>query len=147
MGNQQQTNYSVLTMPSPGKWKQFAKADHCLVIKNQETGEEAEVYTVGMMDGSMMQEELEMYEYRRSNDTKLVKVLNVSKAGARGLCSGTDSYRVVTERIPMRLGQVDNLQLAEALHVLKECLDGFELIYPSIERPIEITKDMIGFTP
>ena len=61
MGNQQHMQYSVLQMPSPGKWKDHAKTDHCAIIKNQETGEEAEVYRVGIMDDNMLIEELEMY--------------------------------------------------------------------------------------
>ena len=60
MGNQQQRNYSVLQMPQ-GNWKDCGKTDHCSLIKNQETGQEAEVYRVGIMDSNMLQDELEMY--------------------------------------------------------------------------------------
>jgi hypothetical protein len=52
-----------------------------------------------------------MYEYRKTNQTQLVGVLNVQKATSSGLCSGTNSYKVITERIPLRLSQVDKLQL------------------------------------
>ena len=49
-----------------------------------------------MRDDRDLKDELEMYEYRKVNQTKLVSVYNAQKANSRGFCSGTDSYRVIT---------------------------------------------------
>lgn len=56
MGNQQQLHYSVLQMPDASKWKESGKTDHCVLLKNQETGEEAEVYRVGIPDDTVLRD-------------------------------------------------------------------------------------------
>lgn len=37
-----------------------------------------------------------MYEYRKTNQTQLVGIINVQKAESSGLCSGSNSYKVIT---------------------------------------------------
>ena len=62
-----------------------------------------------------------MYEYRKTNPTNLVSVFSVQKAEA-GFCSGSETYKVITEFVPLRLSQIDSLDLPQALYILKECL-------------------------
>lgn len=65
-----------------------------------------------------------MYEYRKTGINNLVAVYGVDKVNSGNLCSGSATYKVVTERIPKRLSEMQ-LTLAEGIYVLRECLDGF----------------------
>lgn len=51
--------------------------------------------------------------------THIVRVMFAELAASESFCSGSDKYRVWTERIAVRLNQVWELQLQQAMTVLK----------------------------
>jgi hypothetical protein len=73
-------------------------------------------------------------------------VLFAERAASNNFCSGSDKYRVWTERIPVRLCNLNNLSLPQALVILKEALLGYQAIYEYGKRAT-VTDEMIGLTP
>jgi hypothetical protein len=54
-------------------------------------------------------EDYRRYNYRFSQNSNLVQVLQVEKENTSHMCQGTERLRVKTERIPLRLSEVPNL--------------------------------------
>jgi hypothetical protein len=87
-----------------------------------------------------------MYEYRRSQSLNLVRVLYAERENSQYICAGTEVVRVKTERIPYRLGEIQNISLPETLYILQETLVGYKTIFEKY-GPVRIDDNMIGVTP
>jgi hypothetical protein len=54
---------------------------------------------------------MQEYALRSRQEGNVVRVLHAARADSLALCSGTDQYRVWTERIPWRLDDLADLEL------------------------------------
>lgn len=115
-------------------------------MKNIETGEEAEEYSVIYEPKYNILREFELYEYRRGQGLNLVRVLFAERENSNYICAGTEVVRVKTERIPYRLSEIQNISLAETFYILQETLVGFKTIFEKY-GPIRIDDNMVGVTP
>ncbi len=57
-----------------------------------------------------------------------------------------NNFKVITERIPVRLTKCPQLSYDESLYVLDRALEGYNFLYRNV-GPFDINSNMIGFTP
>ncbi len=75
-----------------------------------------------------------------------MRVISAVPLPNRFICAGSDTVKVVTERIPYLLKDCQNLPFNESLYVLHESLVGYMNI-SRFEKCFSVVDDMIGFTP
>ena len=59
------------------------------------------------------------------------------------LCGNRDCLKVLTESIPIRANDINNLSFKEGLYMLSECLRGFDDCYAKVGG-FDINEQMIG---
>ena len=59
-------------------------------------------------------------------------------------CFNKECYKIYTERIPVRLTEIDYLTFREALMVIRDSLIGYNEIKESYFGILKVTKEMIG---
>lgn len=89
---------------------------------------------------------MQEYLYRSRQRGNIVRVLYADRIDSKNFCVGSDKYKVRTERIPIRLSQMDHLSSEECLCLLVEALTGFQEIY-FYGKKATITDEMIGLSP
>lgn len=84
------------------------------------------------------------YEYRiRNSSPYLVDAYSAKSSHNAFGCASGEKYEVVTERIPVRLNDLNNLSGGEAINMVNRALKGFQQIYKS--QGVLLVKDsMIG---
>lgn len=90
-------------------------------------GQLGELYLIPLDGRVMLKDELAQYQRRKDAHPQLVRVLSLQVLNGSGFCSEQTSIRLVTERIPFRLNEVD-LNLKEALYVLHQCLAALRIV-------------------
>jgi|JI6StandDraft_1071083.scaffolds.fasta_scaffold00351_6 serine/threonine protein kinase len=129
----------------PGEWVRQGTTGYCDIVKNAQTGEIAEQYSIPIDQGLSFEEELRLYEMRR-NQPRIVRVLQVEKENTTHFCQGQEFLRVKTEHIPKRLSDFEKLSHNEGFYVLLEVLRGYQAIHRFQPR-FTINREMVGFTP
>lgn len=126
------------------EWKIVENLGYCDVVRNSNTNELLEQYTIPVDGRLSLPEEFQRYEFRRTQTQNLVRVIQVQKQDSKYLCSGMDFLRVRTERIPVRLSELKNVPLNESLYILQEALIGFKTICEKA-GPVRITNELVCF--
>lgn len=128
----------------PDEWVRQGTTGYCDLVRNTQTGQIAEQYSIPVDQRINREEDIRRYEFRGSHPY-FVKVLQVEKEDSQQLCQGQDFIRVKTEHIPARLSEVDGLSEPEGLYVLREALNGYKIIC-QFQGILKINEEMIGFT-
>jgi hypothetical protein len=95
----------------PGEWAIEGTTGYCDIVRNTADGTLADLYSVTRDDRIPLNEDYRRYNYRLTQNSNLVQVLQVERENASHMCQGSDRLRVKTERIPLRLSEVSNLPL------------------------------------
>ncbi len=72
--------------------------------------------------------EFEIYNYRRTQENALVSVYAVQnlKNNENTMCGNTQILKIFHERIPLRYRDLTRITFQEALYVLSESIRGFD---------------------
>ena len=119
-------NFEV-SQPLGSEWVKESRESYCAVLRNIESGEQAEQYVVAS-NGSIFNE-FERYEYRLQQNVHLVSTWAVQHLGDDGVCNGPHLLLVTNERIPLRLSEIKGLSFQDALTVIASALVGFQAIH------------------
>lgn len=138
MGNQQKPTAQSLA----GQWQKVGTTGYCDLMRYSATGLEAEQYVVPV-EGVPLAEYVRRYELRRTDIPYVVRVYHFEREQHRHLCQGNDFFKVITERIPKRLSDV-NLNSNDAVRVYHQALQGYKIIFDNY-RQVSLTEEMIGF--
>jgi len=111
----------------PGEWVRKGTTGYCDLVRNAQTGQLAELYSIPVDKRISREEDLRRYELRR-NQPNIVRVLQVEKEQSQQICQGQEFIRVKTEHIPKRLSEVEGLSHEEGLYVFQQALLGYKAI-------------------
>lgn len=108
--------------------------------RSRRTHELAEVHRLFSVPSSI---DMDRYELRSSQEN-FVKVYYLALASRQSLCFNEPFVRLLVEFIPVRLKEVDSLELEEALTLLAAVLKGFHALTAHFGA-IEPQEELIGF--
>lgn len=130
------------------EWEVIGEEEGLQTVRNKETDREGQVHKLCMDPRRNLEKELEVYNYRRTQQNALVAVYAVHSLGdsQRQLCGNEQTYKVVTERIPRRLSDLPVVPQREALYLLSEALRGYDDLYSKVGE-FEVTDRMVGLNP
>lgn len=143
MGTTSIANLEV-SRPLGSEWVREARESYCAVLRNIETGQQAEQYVITI--GQAIAAEFERYDYRKRQNENLVSTWAVQQVAGDGLCETVTKLLVTNERIPLRLSEVQGLNFQDSLTVIYSSFVGFQAIH-GVEGYLTVTDEMIGFTP
>lgn len=109
----------VVQPSKPGDWNKEGTTGYCDVVRNTRTGIEAEQYFLQRDGRISLADDLNRYEYRRTQTKSLVEVFQVEIENAQYICQGGEYLKVKTERIPYRLSELRSLSFPEILYVIQ----------------------------
>lgn len=113
--------------------------------KRLSSGEEYEQYNIYSGQGSRLESDRQIYQFRKKQCLNLVAVEHVDIVTNPYSCPGYQQLRVFTERIPLRLKDLQHLPLRYAIYIIKEALIGFKVILSHFGY-IPINDNLIGFS-
>lgn len=87
---------------------------------------------------------MEFYEYRKLQNKHLVKVEYVRKSNANGFCNNKEVYKIYTERIHVRLSEIEEINFVEALVMLMAALEGLNNVKDAYEGILNLVEEMVG---
>jgi|JI6StandDraft_1071083.scaffolds.fasta_scaffold01722_1 hypothetical protein len=115
------------------EWEICGERAHekCTIVKHRYNGRIADCYHISLDPRTDFSSELEIYNYRRLQNSGLVQVYGAEliNTEAPSFCGMEKVVKVLTEPIPYRLETLFNLRLEEALYILMESLRGFYEIF------------------
>ena len=129
-----------------GEWTQLGTLDNNVpLLRNRQTDQQAQLHSVILDPKRDIQQEYDIYNYRRKQQKALVGVYAAQEMQNEQskLCGNQRIVKVLTEHIPVRCPQLPQLPFPDSLYLLSECLTGFNECYQTM-GPFEVTPEMIG---
>lgn len=141
MGNTTKSpeDYDIVRNYRKEDWLKYEFGYRCELWKNKLTNQLVEVYQLPEMPSS---KDLDRYSFRSKN-TDLVTVYFVAHDNNETICTRSGEVQVLTEYIPIRLAEINYLDNAEGLTMLRTCFSGFNTI-TMFEPELEPNEEMIG---
>lgn len=112
--------------------------------KRTPTGEEYEQYNIYSGQGLRFEKDRQIYQFRKRQRLNLVAVEHVDVVSNPYSCPGYQQLRVFTERIQLRLRDLQHLSLRYAIYIIKEAVVGFKAILSHFGY-MPINDNLIGF--
>lgn len=141
MGNSARNpeDYEVVRNYRADEWEQLPSSSGEL-WRSRRTQELAQVHRLFTVPSST---DMDRFELRTSQEN-FVKVYYLALASRQNLCFNEPFARLLVEFIPVRLKEVDSLELEEALTLLAAILKGFHALTAHFGA-IEPQEELIGF--
>ena len=115
---------------------------NCRVLKNKLSGNEIQEYPLKLEGRQELEEGWDWYEWRLSQD-HVVRTLHMVEENPGELCSTTYYVRLYTERIPMRLVEIQDIPFPDNMYVMMAALDGFSKMAARVGA-FEVHENMVG---
>ena len=109
------------------------------------SGEEAQLYHFPLDETMNIENEIDINNYRANSEGNHVRVIGAeNKEESVGLCGKQNNVDILTERIPILLGESRQLSFEESNIVLYNAIKGYSRLSDKF-GPLEVTDKMIGF--